>query len=154
MSAKDDSGFYRVCRQFHRTAMAMVFGVGGAFALCPFVLPHGYKLEGVVVSLPAACYLFGVWAIGRALGEIAKGRPIQAALRAVLRRVGVSLAAGSLISVFVVGGLARLAGSSHSDYVNFSVASMTLGMIGAALYLLSHVVDQALAAQAELNEMI
>lgn len=154
MSAKDTPHFHRVCEQFRWMATAMVVGVGAIIVLLPIVLPRGYKLEGVVWSLPAICYLFGVWSMGRAIGQVAKGRLLEAALPSVLRRVGISLAAGGLISVFVVGGLKRLAGATAGGYVQFDVAGMTLGMIGAALFLLGRIVDKALAAQAELDEMI
>lgn len=132
----------------------MVFGVGAIIVIGPFAVPRGYKLEFMAWSLPTICYLFGVWSIGRAMGQIGKGQVIEAALPSVLRRVGISLATGGLISVFVVGGLRRLAGSGSGGYVQFDVASMTLGMIGAALFLLGRIVSAALAAQAELDEMI
>ena len=154
MSANGQNGFHLVCKQFHGMAMFMVFGVGGIIALAPIVLPDGYKLGAFIKCLPAICHLFGVWSIGRAMGAIAKGRAIRPALRLVLRRVGLSLGAGALISVFVINSLTRLAGGRWGGYVNFDIAGMTLGMIGAALFLLGHILDQALAAQAELDEMI
>jgi hypothetical protein len=154
VGANDTQYFHRVCAQFRWMAMIMVGGVGAIIVLLPLVLPRGYKLAGVIWSLPAICYLFGVWAIGQAMGQIAKGRLIQAALPSVLRRVGISLGVGGVISVFVVGGLKRLVGDGAGGYVQFDVAGMTLGMIGGALFLLGRVMDQALAAQAELDEMI
>lgn len=146
--------FRRVCDQYRWMATAMVFGVAAILALGLLLLPPGYKLQAFISNLPAIGYLFGVWSIGRALGEIAKGRPVQAALHAVLRKVGVSLGASSLISVFAIGSLLRLAGVDKGGYVRFDIAGMTLGMIGAALFLLGHILDHALAAQAELDEMI
>jgi len=153
VSAEKTKDFHRVCGQFRWMATFMVVGVGTILALGPLVLPHGYKLGFVVWSLPAVCYLFGVWSIGQALGQIAKGRLFQAALPSTLRQVGISLAAGGAISVFLVGNLMRLIGVQGS-HPNFDVPGMTLGMIGGALFLLGRVMDQALAAQAELDEMI
>jgi hypothetical protein len=154
VGAKDTEKFRAMCDQFRWLAVVMVIGLGAIIVLLPVMLPRGYKLGGVVWGLPTACYLFGVWSIGQAMGQIGKGRLIEAALPSVLRRVGISLGAGGLISVFVVGGLRRLVGDGDGGYVQFDVASMTLGMIGGALFLLGRVVDQALAAQAELDEMI
>ena len=59
-----------------------------------------------------------------------------------------------MASVFIVSNLMRLVGFTKGSYLNFDVAGMTLGMIGGALFLLGRVMDQALAAQAELDEMI
>jgi hypothetical protein len=154
VGANDTPYFHRVCEQFRWMARVMVVGVGAIIVIAPLVLPHGYKLEAIVWSLPAICYLFGVWSMGRAMGQVARGRLLEAALPSVLRRVGISLGAGGLMSVFVVGGLKRLVGVEVGGYVQFDVAGMTLGMIGAALFLLGRIVDKALAAQAELDEMI
>lgn len=154
MSVKNTETFQSRCDQFRWLAVVMVIGVGAFIAIAPLVLPHGYKLQGVIASLPALCYLYGVWSIGGALGEIAKGRLVQVALPSVLRRVGLSLGVGGMLSVFVVAGLTRLAGGQTVGYVRFDVAGMTLGMIGGALFLLGRIVDTALAAQAELDEMI
>ena len=114
--------------------------------------------QGIAASLiwiaPALCYLFGVWSIGGGMGQLAKGRLIQPTLAATLRRVGLALGFGGVISVFVVTNLLRLIGSTEGGYLHFDVAGMTLGMIGGALFLLGRVVDQAGAVQAELDEMI
>jgi hypothetical protein len=154
MSAKDSRTFQGRCSQFRWLAVFMVVAVGAVVAITPLVLPRGYKLHGVIANLPALCYLYGVWSIGAALGEIAKGRLVQAALPSVLRRVGISLGVGGVLGVFVVAGLTRLAGGQTVGYVRFYVAGMTLGMIGGALFLLGRIMDRALAAQAELDEMI
>jgi hypothetical protein len=166
VTAKDAEKFRRMCGQFRWLAVFMVVGVGAVIAFLTLVYPvmwalafkgqpHApHTLLFTVWSLPATCYLFGVWSIGQALGEVAKGRLIQAALPATLRRVGISLAVGGVISVFVVSNLMRLVGYAGSGYLHFDVAGMTLGMIGGALFLLGRVMDQALAAQAELDEMI
>lgn len=154
MTTRNTRKFHGMCDQFRWVAMIVAFGGGALIVLVPLVLPHGYKLEGVIVSLPAICYLFGVWSIGQAMGQVAKGRLIEAALPSALRRVGLSLVVGVLINTFVVAGLYRLAGGVPHGYVRLDAAGVTLGIIGAALYLLGRIVDQALAAQAELDEMI
>jgi hypothetical protein len=100
------------------------------------------------------CYLFGVWSIGQALGEIEGAADTgRLALGPAPGRIWRWASAASL-SVFVVSNLMRLVGYAKGGYLNFDVPGMTLGMIGGALFLLGRVMDQALAAQAELDEMI
>jgi hypothetical protein len=113
-----------------------------------------YTLPALITNLPYVCYLVGVWFIGQAMGDIAKGRLIQPALASALRRVGIALAVGGVASVFLAPNLVRLVGYAKASYWRFDVPSMTLGMIGGALYLLGRVVDQASRVQAELDEMI
>lgn len=166
MSAKDIEKFRRMCGQFRWLAVFMVVSVGALIALMTAIAPALMTLikkipptperlfGGLIWNLPAICYLFGVWSIGKAMGELAKGRLIQATLPSALRRVGIALGVGGVISVFVVSNLMRLIGAAKGGYLHFDVAGMTLGMIGGALFLLGRVMDQALAAQAELDEMI
>jgi hypothetical protein len=166
MGTNDAESFRRMCGRFRWLAVFMVVSVGAVIAFLALIhpvmwalafkgQPHApHTLFFIVWSLPATCYLFGVWSIGQALGEVAKGRLIQAALPSALRRVGISLGVGGVISVFVVSNLMRLVGYAKGGYLHFDVAGMTLGMIGGALFLLGRVMDQALAAQAELDEMI
>lgn len=167
MNANDAEKFRRMCGQFRWLAVFMVVSVGLLLALMAWIAPlllmalhrptapTPAKVLAITIQyIPAVCYLFGVWSIGQALGEIAKGRLIQAALPSALRRVGLALGVGGVASVFVVINLMRLVGADKRSYLNFDVAGMTLGMIGGALFLLGRVMDQALAAQAELDEMI
>jgi hypothetical protein len=159
--------FRRMCGQFRGLAVFMVVSVGLLLALMAWIAPlllialhrpmapTPGKIAAVTIQYaPAACYLFGVWSIGQALGEIAKGRLIQAALPSALRRVGLALGVGGVASVFVVSNLMRLVQQTKGSYLTFDVAGMTLGMIGGALFLLGRVMDRALAMQAELDEMI
>ncbi|MGH7026446.1 DUF2975 domain-containing protein [Brevundimonas sp.] len=144
----------------------MVASVGGLLALMHVVAPAAHWLRNpspdfpwrfggdLIWASPAVCYLLGVWFIGRAMGQLARGRLIQPTLASALRRVGLSLGFGGVISVFVVTNLLRLLGHTSGGYLHFDVAGMTLGMIGGALFLLGRVVDQAGAVQAELDEMI
>jgi hypothetical protein len=165
MTKTDDLAvFRRRCGQFRALAIFMVISVGALLALMHLVSPlvlwlrDGrdplYLAGGVIRGFPALCYLFGVWSIGSALGQIGKGRLIQPILSTALRRVGLALGVGAVANVFIVTNLLRLIGTIKGGYLFFDVASMTLGMIGGALFLLGRVVDQAAAAQAELDEMI
>ena len=166
MSQQDIDRFRRKCRQFRGLAVFMVVSVGGLLVMTgwgrPLLLwlrgedpvPTRFVLAWTISSLPAACYLTAVWSIGRSMGDLAKGRLIQPTLASALRRVGIALGVGGVISVFVVMNLMRLAGLARGGYLHFDVPGMTLGMIGGALYLLGRVVDQASRVQAELDEMI
>ena len=166
MAADDLARFRRMCRQFRWLAIFMVCSVGGLLALSHLVFPglawaiHGraLRLDHLAVSLvwiaPAACYLFAVWSIGRAMGQLAAGRLIQPTLASALRRVGLALGVGGVFTVFAFTNLLRLLGATRGGYLNFDVGAMTLGMIGGALFLLGRVIDQAGRLQAELDEMV
>jgi hypothetical protein len=162
----DTARFRRLCGQFRWLAVFMVISVGAVVALmsviAPTVLglrgtlpePGTRVLTGLVTGAPSLCYLFGVWSIGRAMGELQKGRLIQPTLARALRRVGLSLGVGGVLQVFVVTNLLRLINETKGGYLYWDVGAMTLGMIGGALFLLGRVVDQAGHVQAELDEMI
>ena len=166
MTTQDLTRFRQMCGQFRWLAVFMVISVGAILALMYLVAPlvlglrgtmpnYGMRLlTGLILASPSICYLFGVWSIGRTLGQIARGRLIQPALADGLRRVGLALGIGGLLAVFAVSNLLRLVGETKGGYLNFDVASMTLGMIGGALFLLGRVVDQANRIQSELDEMI
>lgn len=166
MSKQDIERFRRECGQFRGLAVFMVVSVGSLLAMVEWGRPLVLWLRHVedtsartilastIRSAPAACYLFAVWSIGRAMGDLSRGRLIQPTLAAALRRVGIALGVGGVASVFLVSNLMRLVGHARGGYLHFDVPGMTLGMIGGALFLLGRVVDQASRVQAELDEMI
>lgn len=164
MTQTDLDRFRRLCAQFRWLAVFMVVTVGALLALMSLIAPGAHWARGqvdhhaVIAALlqgaPGACYLYGVWSIGAAMGQLAKGRLIQPTLASVLRRVGIALGVGGVASVFVVINLLRLVSGGRGGYLNFDIPSMTLGMIGGALFLLGRVVEQAGRVQAELDEMI
>lgn len=163
MSPSDLARFRLMCRQFRWLAVFMVASVGALLALMQFAplvlwLRDGRPLDALfwrnlVSVVPPVCYLFGVWSIGRAMKRIADGALLQPAVASALRRVGLALGIGGVFSVFIGINLLRLMGLANG-YAFFDVPGMTLGMIGGALFLLGRVMDQAAAAQAELDEMI
>lgn len=165
MAADDLARFRRMCRQFRWLAVFMVCSVGAILALMYVIVPAVFAARGehrdltlllreIVWASPTLLYLFAVWSIGSALGQLAKGRLIQPTLSSALRRVGMALGFGGLLSVFGVTNLMRLLGDERSSWAYFDVAGMTLGMIGGALFLLGRVIDQAGLLQAEMDEMI
>ena len=163
---RDLDHFRRLCGQYRWLAVFMVASVGGLLAVMHIVAPAimwlrsppaddgGDWLSALIWASPAVCYLLGVWFIGRAMGQLARGRLIQPTLATALRRVGLALGFGGVFSVFIASNLLRLIGQTNGGYLHFDVAGMTLGMIGGALFLLGRVVEQAGAVQAELDEMI
>ena len=177
MAADDLARFRHMCRQFRWLAIFMVCSVGAILALMYVIVPAVFVvrrehrdltllLREIVWASPSLLYLFAVWSIGSGLGQLAKGRLIQPTLSSALRRVGLALGFGGVLSVFGVtnliriieGGrvtnLMRLLGDERSSWAYFDVAGMPLGMIGGALFLLGRVLDQATRLQAEMDEMI
>lgn len=165
-AASDTARFRLMCRQFQWLSIFMVCSVGAVMGLtwigAPVILwlREGREmftpghLRALVWFSPVVFYLFAVWSIGAAMGQLAKGRLIQPILSAALRRVGLALGLGGVMSVFVVSNLSRILESGRGGYLHFDVAGMTLGMIGGALFLLGRVMDQAGRIQAELDEMV
>lgn len=154
------------CRQFRWLAIFMVVSVGALLVLMYAIAPVVMMAQGrfapgasgwlkqVVWASPTLFYLFAVWSIGSALGQLGRGRLIQPTLADALRRVGLALGFGGLLSVFGITNLSRLIEGGRGGFAYFDVSGMTLGMIGGALFLLGRVMDQAGRVQAELDEMI
>jgi hypothetical protein len=166
MTASDLTRFRLMCGQFRWLAVFMVCSVGAILALMHIVAPSVLLWRGdtrvvpevwlqqAIWASPTVFYLFAVWAIGSAMGQLSKGRLIQPTLARALRHVGLALGLGGLLSVFGVTNILRVIEGGSGGLANFDVASMTLGMIGGALFLLGRVVDQADRIQSELDEMI
>lgn len=168
MSKTETDRFRLMCRQFNWLAIFMVCSVGLLLVLMYVASPLAFILQGqdrppeflnlwlaqAIKDLPQLFYLFAVWSIGAAMGQLAKGRLIQPVLAGALRRVGLALGFGGLLSVFGVTNIIRLVNGGHGGWLYFDVSGMTLGMIGGALFLLGRVIDQAGRVQAELDEMI
>lgn len=166
MSQSDLQQFRKRCGQFRWLAIFMVVSVGALLALIHVVSPAVLTmrdpamaaerdfLPSAIFAVPTIFYLFAVWSIGHAMGELSKGRLFQPTVANALRRVGLALGIGGLISVFGVTNILRVIEGGRGGFAYFDVPGMTLGMIGGALFLLGRVVDQAGRVQAELDEMI
>lgn len=166
MATQDLTRFRRMCGQFRWLALFMVCSVGAILALAHVIAPAiltargdtpidpALWLEKAVWATPTLFYLFAVWSIGSAMGQLARGRLIQPILGRALRHVGLALGFGGLLSVFGITNISRLIGGEQGSFAYFDVAGMTLGMIGGALFLLGRVVDHADRIQSELDEMI
>jgi hypothetical protein len=166
LSTTDTARFRARCAQFRWLAIFMVVSVGALLVLVHVIAPAVSLARGeggpvaqvwasqAIMASPTLFYLFAVWSIGSAMGQLSRGRLIQPVLIHALRRVGLALGIGGLLSVFGITNIARLIEGGRGGYAYFDVAGMTLGMIGGALFLLARVMQQAEAVQAELDDMI
>ena len=158
--------FRRHCRLLRLATQVVVFGLAllvltGAAGL-PF-FPNGAKLPEHfptrlalfgVQALPALGYLWALWSVQRALGDLGAGRIFHPTVARALRHVGIGVLAGSLLKVFAVTNLTRLFVEVRGNYAWFDLSAVVLGVVGAALVLLARLVDQARALQAELDEIL
>jgi hypothetical protein len=155
----------RRCGQLRWLAFFMVVTVGLLLAVLHVVGPiMGWRrghaeageamLTSLIVAFPSACYLFAVWSIGQAMGELARGRLFQRTVVSALRRVGLALGVGGVFSVFIATNLSRLLLGGPGSFLHWDVSGMTLGMVGGALFLLGGVLERAGRIEAELEEMI
>ncbi len=108
----------------------------------------------LVAALPALGYLWALWAVQQALGELAAGRLFQDTVARAMRHMGAGVLAGALLNVFAVINLARWITGGRGSYLYFDLSAIVLGVVGAALILLAHLIDQARAVQAELDEIL
>lgn len=158
--------FRQRCRLLRRASLGVFFGLTlvvltGASGLPWF--PNGARLPEAfgdrlalfaVQALPSFAYLWALWSVQRALGDLADGRIFHPTLARALRHIGAAVLVGSLLRVFVVGNLTRLIIETRGGYVWFDVSAIVLGVVGAALLLLARVVDEARLVQAELDEIL
>lgn len=158
--------FRRQCRALRLATQILFFGLfllvlGGASGLpwfphgakLPEDFPHRFALYGVQ-ALPGIGYLWALWSVQRALGDLALGRIFDHTLARALRHVGIGVLAGSLLKVFAVTNLTRLLIDVRGSYAFFDMSAIVLGVVGAALILLARVVDEARLVQAELDEIL
>ena len=158
--------FRRQCRALRLAAQVVFYGMAllvltGAAGL-PF-FPNGAKLPDsflhrlalfAVQALPAIAYLWALWSVQRALGDLAAGRIFHPTLARALRHVGIAVLAGSLLKVFAVTNLTNLLLGTRGNLLWFELSAIVLGVVGAALVLLARVVDEARLVQDELDEIL
>lgn len=112
------------------------------------------SLLGLVQVSPGVCYLWALWAIRRALDDMATGQLFQPTVARALRQVGGGVIAGALISIFVVTNISRMIVHGHGGFAYFDLSGIVLVIVGAALILLARLVDQARKMERELDDMI
>ena len=119
--------------------------------------PDGWgtrAMLSVVQFLPGLGYLWALWAVQRALGDLAGGRLFHPTVARAMRQIGFGVLIGALLNVFAVTNLSRWIAGGHGSYLYFDLSGIVLGVVGAALVLLARVVDSARALQAELDEIV
>jgi hypothetical protein len=118
---------------------------------------HGEPLRRLAFELAQACpeifYLTALWWIREALAAFARGEFYAPTITRMLERVGIVLAAGACLNVFVLPGVARLLGFGPGYWIAYDVSALVLGAIGLSLTIIAHVLQRASALQAELDEM-
>src|SRR5687768_10501422 len=158
--------FRRHCRALRLATQIVFWGLtllvlSGAAGLPHW--PNGVKLPEsflhrlalfAVQALPAIGYLWALWSVQRALGDLAIGRIFHPTLARALRHIGIGVLAGSLLKVFAVINLTNWLMDARGSYLYFEMSAIVLGVVGAALVLLARVVDEARQVQAELDEIV
>ena len=154
------------CRLLRIATLVVFFGLALLLSLgfvgLPWLrmdgLPDGLSRQAVLLTLvqvlPSLGYLWALWAVQRALGDVAAGRLFHPTVAQAMRRIGVGVLVGALLSVFAVSNLSRMILDGRGSYLYFDLSGIVLGVVGAALVLLARLVDQARALQAELDEIL
>lgn len=112
-----------------------------------------YLAFKAVTAVPEVCYLMALWWIRQALATLAAGGLFTPTLTRMLERVGLMLAVGGFITVFLVPGISRLLGFGPGYFIAYDVSALVLFAIGFMLKVLADVLRRAAALQAELDEM-
>ncbi len=142
---------------FAGLGLLFLVGATGApwlFPARPDVVQANRALLMLIVALPALGYLWALWAVQQALGDLAAGRLFHVTVARAMRRMGTGVLIGALLNVFVVVNLSRWVVGGQGSYLYFDLSGIVLGVVGAALILLARLVDQARAMQAELDEIL
>jgi dipeptide/tripeptide permease len=106
-----------------------------------------------IAAIPDMVYLLALGGVRRALSEFARGELYAPTVARMLDRVGVLLAAGAFIGMFLVPGLQRALGEGPGYWIGFDVSALVLGALGLSLTVIARVFGQAAALKAELDEI-
>ncbi len=106
-----------------------------------------------VAAFPEALFLLGLWWIREALAAFSRGELFGIPMTRMLDRVGVVLACGSAVRIFIVPGVCRLLGFDAGYWIAFDAAGLVLGAIGLALKAIAGVLRHASTIQSELDEI-
>ena len=109
-------------------------------------------LQGVR-TIPEGFYLLALWGIRQSLAALARGELFTRTISRMLYRVGIMLATGAFINVFLVPGFAWLLGNGPGYLIAYDVSGLVLGAIGLSLTILASVLQRAGEIQSELEEI-
>lgn len=156
--------FRRACRLLRLAALVVLAGVAALVAIAllaviagPFGHADSARMQGLLAAVrfsPALGYLWALWAVQRAFGEIGAGTTFAASVSRALRHIGGGVLAGALLSVFAITNLTRMIEGGHGGWMFFDLSGIVLGVVGVALVLLARLFDHARALQAELDEIV
>lgn len=161
--------FRRQCRVLRGVASGVFICLALILALPYLLLPlvHGLVTDaastapdrrqlllGLVQVSPGVCYLWALWAMRRALGNLSSGQLFQPVVVTALRQMGGGVIAGAMISIFAVTNISRMIVHGHGGFAYFDLSGIVLAMVGAALIVLARLVEQARRLESELDDMI
>ena len=148
----------------NRRALAKLFTAGAFVVLFMFCLIFLIALAGGVALasptgiywmflIPFPLYIFAIGSFFWTLRAVAKGDRFPPLIDRLLARVGWSLFIAGLLVVFGIPLTMKLM-TGQGGYAYFDPASMTLGVVGAGLASVSHLLGRAIDAERELDEFI
>lgn len=158
--------FRRRCRALRLATLVVLTGLlvltlSGSVGLPLWGAQGASPIEGeqrrwlhLIQALPAIGYLWALWSAQAALGALAAGRTFHPVVARALRNIGIGVLIGALLQVFAVVNLLRVVFDGRGSYLYFDLSAIVLGVIGAALILVSRLVDRARALQSELDEIV
>lgn len=111
---------------------------------------RAFGVQGVR-AIPEVFYLLALGGVRRALGEFARGDFFAPTLAHMLHRVGLLLAIGAFIGVFLVPGLSRAFGANPGYWISYDVAGLVLATLGLSFTVIARVFRHAAALKAELD---
>lgn len=160
--------FRRRCRVLRMVTTGVLFCTAAVLALPYLLLPLAqlakqpqvmaadwrYLALALVRVSPGICYLWALWAVRSALGDLGAGRLFQPTVARALRRIGYGVIAGALLSIFVVTNLSRFIEHGQGGFAYFDLSGIVLAIVGAALVLFAQLVERARKLERELDGMI
>lgn len=111
-------------------------------------------IRHLAAKLPMLFYVAAIWMIQRAHAAIARGDAVEAALAALLERLGICLFLGGIARVFGQLWIIRLALGVPTSLAWFDAAAVTLGCVGLLLFVLARPLREAAKARTELAEIV
>ena len=112
------------------------------------------KVRQLAATLPTLFYLAAIWMIARAHAAIVGGEAVEAALGALLERLGACLFLGGLARVFGELWVVKLVLGTTGSWAWFDVAAITSGCVGLLMIALARPLRDAARARAELAEIL
>jgi hypothetical protein len=102
-------------------------------------------------AFPEGLFLLALWWVRQALAAFARAELFAEPMTRMLDRVGVVLACGAAVRIFLVPGVCRLLGFDSGYWIAFDPTALVLGAIGLALKAIAGVLRHASAIQSELD---